>query len=345
MELVALGARTPVGLSAESSAAAVRARISRLKEFPFVTRNGEPVVVAADARLGGTLEGRYRLLPLLESALAEVTGKLAAGTPHTGRCIVLLCLPEVRPGFAESDALWLLEALRAHVRARGAAAQVALVGRGHAGVARACEVVQGEANPETLYLVLAADSYHHGETFLWLERERRFAQADVRGGFAPGEAAACLALVSGNLRARLRLSRLATLRAARTAKESLLRGCETGTFGAGMTSAVLAASAGLILPRDGVDTLYGDLNGERYRSEEWGFVALRTPQLWKSLVYEAPADSWGDVGAASGALGAILAVQSWARYYARGPRAMVLTGSDSGLRGAMLLEHPQLQGM
>jgi 3-oxoacyl-[acyl-carrier-protein] synthase-1 len=90
-----------------------------------------------------------------------------------------------------------------------------------------------------------------------------------------------------------------------------------------------------------VDTLYSDINGERYRSEEWGFVAMKTPSLWKSLGYEAPGSCWGDVGAAFGTLAGVLAVQSYQRRYARGPRSLVMAGSDSGLRGAMLLQGAQ----
>ncbi len=105
-----------------------------------------------------------------------------------------------------------------------------------------------------------------------------------------------------------------------------------------MTQAVLGATTGLQLPHEAIDTLYSDINGERYRSEEWGFVAMKTYPVWKSLDYEAPASCWGDVGASFGTLAAVLAVQSYMRGYARGPRALVMAGSDSGLRGAMVLQ-------
>lgn len=117
--------------------------------------------------------------------------------------------------------------------------------------------------------------------------------------------------------------------------------CETGSSGSGLARAVTGALTGLELPRDAVDTAYIDINGERYRSEEWGFVALQVPSAFKTLRYEAPADCWGDVGAASGALASALAVQSWARGYARGPRALVMSGSPDGLRGAFLLQDPR----
>jgi 3-oxoacyl-[acyl-carrier-protein] synthase-1 len=110
-----------------------------------------------------------------------------------------------------------------------------------------------------------------------------------------------------------------------------------------MTQAVQGAVAGLRLPQEGVDLLYTDINGESYRSEEWGFVTLRTPSVWRSPGYKAPSDSWGDVGSAFGALGGVLAVRAFARGYARGPRVMVVAGSDRGLRGAMLLQAPESQ--
>jgi len=52
----------------------------------------------------------------------------------------------------------------------------------------------------------------------------------------------------------------------------------------------------------------------------------------------APANCWGDVGAAFAPLAAMLAARSFARRYARGPRAVVLAGSEAGLRGVLWLE-------
>ena len=83
IEVIATGARTPLGLTAESTAAAVRASISAFGEFPFVMANGEPVIVCADPQLESALEGRARLVALIESVLDEVLQKLEQGSPHT----------------------------------------------------------------------------------------------------------------------------------------------------------------------------------------------------------------------------------------------------------------------
>jgi 3-oxoacyl-[acyl-carrier-protein] synthase-1 len=344
VEVVSVGARTPVGFTAESSAAAVRAGISRYAEYPFVNPRGEPVVVAADRRVAPKFEGRDRLVPMAESVFEEVEAKLGHEALHGARLRVLLALPEARPGFSEDDAAWITNAMMARFRAKTSSARVEIAGRGHAGAIRAVEQAVRECSQsrDTLFLVAGVDSYHHAETFAWLERGRRFAQPGIRGGFTPGEGAGCLALASAGLRRHLRLPQLAIVRGTGTAQESLLRDSDTGSFGVAMTQAVKGAVAGLALPLEGVDVLYTDINGERYRSEEWGFVALRTPSVWKSPGYKAPSDCWGDVGAAFGALGSILAVQAFARGYARGPRALVMAGSDGGLRGALLLQDPRV---
>lgn len=344
VEVVAAGARTPVGLTAESSAAAVRAGISRYAEFPFVDPRGEPVVVAADGLLGPKLEGRDRLVPMAESVLEEIEAKIDQKILYGGRLSMLLALPETRPGFSEGDAAWVANSLAARIRAKTSSAHVEIAGRGHAGAIRAVEQAVHECSEsrDNLFLVVGVDSYHHTDTFAWLEHSRRFAQPGVRSGFTPGEGAGCLALMSAGLRRRLRLPQLAIVEGARTAQERHLRDSSTGSFGVGMTQAVEGAVAELDLPRDGINDLYTDINGERYRSEEWGFVALRTPSVWKSTRYRAPSDCWGDVGAAFGALGGILALRAFARGYARGPRAMVIAGSDGGLRGVMLLHAPQV---
>ena len=344
VEVVAIGARTPVGLSAASSAAAVRAGISRYAEYPFIDARGERVVVAADRLLETRLEGQERLMPMAESVLEELETQLGEKILYGGRLSVLLALPETRPGFSEGDAAWVVEFLAARFRAKTSKARVELAGRGHAGVIRAVEQAMGECSEsrDNLFLVLGAESYHHADTFMWLERGRRFAQPGVRSGFTPGEGAGGLALMSAGLRRRLSLPQLAIVRGARTAQEARLRDSETGSFGVGMTQAVQGAVAGLDLPHESVDDVYTDINGERYRSEEWGFVALRAPMAWKTPGYKAPSDCWGDVGAASGALGSVLAIQAFARRYARGPRALVMAGSDSGLRGAMLLQAPRV---
>lgn len=341
LEIVAMGGRSPVGLRATASAAAVRAGINRFRELPFVTLEGEPMIAATDGRLDARLEGAERLVSLGQSVLDELVRALGSSTPFRGPLTVRIALPEPRPGLPEPDLSTTTSALTSHLRAQGMQPRIEPPTLGHAGVSTAIEraLREAEQGVEALTLVLGVDSYYHPETWAWLEQDRRFGP-ESRGGIVPGEGAGGLLLASPRLRQQLGLPCLARIGGVGLAHEPLGPDSETGSFGEGMTRAIRGALAGSTLPGDAVSTVYADITGERHRSEEWGFVAMRIPSAFTTLAYEAPADCWGDVGAASGALCATLAVQSWARGYARGPRALVLTASPSGPRGAILLLEP-----
>ena len=56
-----------------------------------------------------------------------------------------------------------------------------------------------------------------------------------------------------------------------------------------------------------------------------------------AAAFEAPADCWGDVGAASGPLYISLVVEAEARGYSRGPLSLVWASSVAGQRAAATL--------
>lgn len=341
VDVVALGARTPVGLLAETSAAAVRARISGIREFPFVTEGGDSMYVAADRRLDPSLVGTDRLLPLARSVLDEVLVKLAQTVAYRGPLVLSLAMPELRPGLTEPEVRTVEMELAAHVRRHHPEAAVSTAGRGHAAVALAVEgaMTAMRGMNEALTVVVGVDSFIRPETFVWLESQRLFGPR-ARTGIIPGEAAGSFVLAPTRLRQRLGLPCVARISGVGTARERLLADSDTGSMGEGMTHALRKALAGQALPAGAADDLYADINGERYRSEEWGFVAMRLPAAFRSLEYSSPSECWGDVGAATGALGVVLAARAWARRYARGPRALVMTGSRNGDRGVIFLEEP-----
>jgi 3-oxoacyl-[acyl-carrier-protein] synthase-1 len=112
-----------------------------------------------------------------------------------------------------------------------------------------------------------------------------------------------------------------------------------GLLGEKLAEVVGRATEDLRLPEEAVDDIYCDINGERHRSDDWGFMVLRVPNVFRDgTSYVAPAGNWGDVGAASGALSCVLAVEALRRNYAKGPLSLVCASSDGGLRAALLLE-------
>lgn len=340
LAVVALGARTPIGMDAASTAAAYRAGVSKVREFPFVDMRGELLLVASDAELGPRVEGVERMVVMAGSALREVAEVLVPRL--SSRCSVELwvAVPEWGAELRAEEEKRLVDALAEDesLRAMGAEKKIRVVGRGHAGVAQGVELAQREEGrfPNRIVVMLGVDSMVQGEVLIELENQKRIG-SEVRHALFPGEGAGVLVLAPESVCGRMRLPVLARVLGIGIAVESLLRGSETGSFGEGMTAAVLGATDGLRLPNEAVDRVYADLNGERYRSEEWGFVGLRAAERFREFEYEAPADRWGDVGAASGALAGVLAVAGWVRGYESGERVMVMTGSDGGTRGCFLL--------
>jgi 3-oxoacyl-[acyl-carrier-protein] synthase-1 len=109
-------------------------------------------------------------------------------------------------------------------------------------------------------------------------------------------------------------------------------------LGHGLTSTVQDALHNLP-PGEKISTVICDINGERYRSEEWAFVCLRLSQYFDDITdYLSPADCWGDMGAASTPLFAMLVGQAAVRGYAKGSRSMLWASSEGGLRGAAVVE-------
>jgi hypothetical protein len=90
IQIVGVGARTPVGIRAAAAAAAVRAGIVAIGEHPFMlNRNGVPTPAAFDAEIDLTDMGPKRLLALAETALHI----LRNDTNICARCFDSLRLP------------------------------------------------------------------------------------------------------------------------------------------------------------------------------------------------------------------------------------------------------------
>lgn len=341
VHIAAVGARTPIGLTAVSSAAAARAGISRVGAHPFmVDANGGPLKCAYDTAVDPALVAYQRIAKLAQSALDQILSQLERGQPLEDPLPVLLALPDLRPGFTKAHAQWVAQVLTDHAVRAGMPVRVELSGSGHAGVLAGIEsaaqrISQGRTE---LCVVLGADSYLDADTLDWLAANRRLAGEGVRSGFAPGEAAGALLLSSRSERSARKLPSLATIRGVGSSSEKNVITGDEEVLGVGLTNAITAAMASLSNPGELVDITYCDINGERYRNEEWTFTLLRIQKRLRQFAYEAPSDCWGDIGAASAALNCVLLSQAWARHYASGPRALVWASSDRGLRGAAVLQ-------
>jgi len=333
-----IGARTAVGTSAAASAAAVRAGISALALHPvFVDQEYEPVSFASDPVLEPDVPVADRMLRMSRSVAAEaLSAGGSAGPVSIDRC--WLALPERRRGMPAHIGAHLATAVAEDLGMRSQA--VHTLARGHAGGLMALQLAaEAISRAEVdVALVIGVDSYHDAGTIASLDMRRRLMSARNRSGFPPGEGGgACLLASAGAVR-RHRLRALAGIRSAATAVEQHpLRSTEP-CLGDGLTAALSAAMAGLNVPQELITATYCNLNGERYRNEEFLYALMRTQDRFVDPHdYISPADCWGDVGAASGPLFAVLAIAASLRGYAKGTYPLLWAGSDSGYRSAVTL--------
>jgi len=342
VHIVALGARTPVGLSAESTAAAIRAGISRIAEHPFmIDADGERLKCGFDRSLECDVLGIGRLLALATHALREVVAKVRARPGHGPRITLLLVLPEPRAGFGQEAAASFQRAFAADARLIVPGVAVVRASEGHAGgvygLQLASQLLTGrEAD---LCIVTGVDSYFDADTLDWLDSDRRLARTGTRSGFVPGEGATMVALTTTATRLKFQLPSLARLRSVACSVERGSANSPEGLLGGGLTSAIGNVGQRLRRTGDVFSDVYCDINGERDRTDDWGFALLRTSEFFRDgTAYTTSVSQCGDLGAATVGLNCALAVCAWERGYAAGPNALVWGASWNGLRGAALIE-------
>ena len=156
-------------------------------------------------------------------------------------------------------------------------------------------------------------------------------------GHVPGEGASAVLVASERGLRRLGLPSRGTLLAATSAREPHPMGSGRPCVGTGVTQAVRQALAHLP-PGARIDGVTCDLNGERFRTDEWGFTIARVVErLREPDVFVAPVVSWGDCGAANGPLLLALATSSASRSSGGGAHLLVWTSSDGDERAAALV--------
>lgn len=335
--IVGAGAQTPLGRYVLAAAAAARCGMSAYAEHPFmIDKDGEPMIVGRARWLEDSFSLEQRVGMLATDAVMECLRPIIKELPALRR--------QLRTHFALSAESFpqlpqrqrFLDGFAAGA-ALNSSGPIEVVAEGHAGgllaLSNACRELQsGEAQ---FCLVGGADSYMDPMRLQDIDLAGRLHSIKQRWGFTPGEGAAFCLITTGDSARRLHLMPLAEVLAVATAQEAKLMGTEAVCLGDGLT----AAFRGVLDPKHRVSHCYCDLNGETYRADEYGFAICRTSDYFDDAArFTAAAESWGDVGAASGSLALTLALAAWARGYARGPVNLVWASSaHAPLRGAALL--------
>lgn len=343
--VVGVGARTPLGFDTASSAAAVRAGISAIQDHPYmVDRFGERMKVTRDIGVDVDLRGPDRPVEIAVSPALDALRPIFKSA-HSAEVTLILSTGEPRPGQPNGFAAQVDARLR-----RRLAEYVVLAGGGsnaggHAGglvaINHACKVLRnGRAK---FCLAGGVDSYLEPETLEWLDENDQLHSKGNIYGFCPGEAAGFCLLTTLAMARAYGLRPLLEIVGISTASEENKIKTETVVLGEGLGAAFrfLFEDA----PIDPVDRIICDMNGERYRGNEYGFAVIRNPGRFKDAAdFETPADCWGDVGAASGPLFVSLVTEAEERGYQRGPLSLIWASSENGARAGVLLGGPRRAG-
>jgi len=340
--LAGIGAVTALGRDALSTAAAIRAGVSGFSQHPFmVDTTSEPMRTAAVPWLDIDVPLRERHEALLFPAIDEALEPLIERLRPESRVALALALPAPRPGLPAD----LGTELRAAVtrRYRSLFTALAMLPSGHAASLLGMDVAvrKIQAGEYEACVVAGVDSYIEPETLEWIEANDQLHSAGVLNnawGYVPGEAAGAVLLMTSAAADRFGCAPLGALLGVGTAVEQNRIKTETVCIGTGLTEAFRRALASLPAGATVTD-IYCDMNGEPYRADEFGFATVRTNDSFTDAgEFQAPADCWGDVGAASGALLAAVATIADRKAYANGPFSLVWASSEGGERAAALLQ-------
>jgi len=341
--VISVGAQTPVGRSALKAAAAVRCGISAYREHPYmIDRYGEPMVVAQADWLPEVSLPQDRMIRLGTDALLDAL-QIARSISYRGGLSIVFAMSGMNLPSEESQAM-TARAILAELSQAGISSQGKVLAEGNAvgvkAIQQACHRLQ--SGSEEMIAVVGVDSHLGREQLESIDYAGRLHTINNSWGFTPGEGAGALVLTTGRILGRNKITPLARVAAVATGNESKLLGTKTICIGEGLTQAF----RGALSDSDKVVHSYCDLNGETYRADEFGFAVCRTGKGFHDAgSFNAAAECWGDVGAASVPLQVALATSAWARNYAKGSNVLCWSSSTtSPLRGALRLTNSWQMG-
>ncbi|MEM9456658.1 MAG: hypothetical protein AAGF11_20940 [Myxococcota bacterium] len=341
IQITAAEAVTAVGWTAASTAASVRAGISRIFLHDlYPDEEGHPLSVAPLPGDEGFADPFDRIAPAAIGALRALMKTLDArydegrprhlllGAAHPDRSGSLYEKPEdLLPVAMASELATLFQTPPVQVFPHGNPS-------GLFAFEAASEIIAGD--PRALCVVGAIDSLLNEGLLERLEDgERLKSEGDGSPhGISPGEAVG-LVLVEST---RFTTSRapLAVVGSVVTGHEPHPYSSKEPTLAEGLTAVCEGALREARLAPSDVDTVLIDLDGEYHRSAEWSNTEVRclgSSSRARRLIH--PADSYGSIGAASGIVQAAIVTSS--RGWLDGVD-LVLASDNEGPRGAAVLQ-------
>lgn len=341
-----VGMRTAVGNTAVQSCAAIRASISRLREWPhFATSDGEDGGFVAAATQPDLGDGHWteKALELLAQPTFEALwqAKLFDLSPQPNQQVlqvrVYLATPYSDRVGDDSDAERIegfVEEFNQFLAEQMLVSEIKVYPAGHAAglmaIAQACQDI---ANHDTqVALIYGIDSLLDASYLQDLFNNNLLRTEQESSGIIPGEAGVALIIEGAAQAARRSVTPLATIRSIALDAEAVDRSAAaTGEALTRCIQNVFQASGDPLK----INRVLVDLNGERSRFLEWATIETRCmhalPRHWQ---IQHPADCWGDTGAAFGVLAVALTANNYASMQSATSGTLICCSSTRGERSA-----------
>jgi 3-oxoacyl-[acyl-carrier-protein] synthase I len=357
-----LGMVSSIGPDVANSCAAARAGITRASPLTVLNFAGEPLwgresVIGHAVATAEGFTGLGKLVTLGAAALqdlvrsASIPGRLEP--ERTGLYINLsnkyfeeAQSQKLSNGMTPSDA-WrdqtrtlisrLVQLCKVHV----APLNQALFFGGHAGFVRAVmqAIQQIRLGKLDHCIVGGIDSYLEAESLIATAGLGVLKTTVNPSGFVPGEAAAFLLLERCESTISDGPKRLATIDGVSLAEDGCDRLSERPSQGFALFQAIRTCVSSLSGEMREIGHCIGDLNGDVSRAVEWGYAVVRITQHFGTinLPLWCPAESFGEVGAAAGAVSCCIGIRAFERGYLDTDNVLVWLSSEDGAKGAFRL--------
>ena len=319
LDIIALGAVTPVGLSASQTALLLRAKVRPVHEVPFRDALGESLGACFVPMFPDDMVGDERLVALAAPALREVM----TYPPVAQKLPLVLAVGHATDAMPRE----LLETASA---AGIDASAITVLRAGHAGFGYALREAARRIEGGAVEVVVGAiDS--HCEPFSLRKLDEEFAVLSRRSpnGFVPSEAAIFIRVK----KAGVHPASMATIKSVAIGVEETVKAGEPN-LAAALTELVHASSQGTPMR-----WLVSDVNGEPHRSREVTLVETRCPEvIARDGEHLALGCTLGDVGAASMGLATVLVSSLAHADVAPSLPALVIGASETGERAVLVID-------
>lgn len=341
-----MGMVSPCGHNVDQSCATIRAGVSCFKEsneFLIENQKGHKIPVLCGSVIGIT-DGQRRFLRQLRMAVPackEALEKAAITQEKLAQSGLYLCLQEGEiPGMDNRPEQILAKRLALELNLGDLDCRAQVFSMGHAGVFYALQSAFSDLNSGKYnYAIIGAvHTYHDEITLEWLCDMKRIKTEDNNNGFIPGEAAGFFVIERQEHATRRGMECLSRIEAPSTSMEPNSVYHDDPCQGQGLSDCIQKTFSELEDDGCHTDLVVCDLNGERYRSLEWGLAlprSLNNVETDMKVIH--PADCMGDTGATSGVINICYATMMINNDSTGSLNTLVWGSSDDGERGAVYL--------